>query len=150
MKRIFLFLPISLLLNCSHPGGETVGTINIVSELMQTDHEFSDFSVRNGMKAAFLKYADEEAVILRPNAYPIKGIEAIRETFASRTDTSFILSWKPLKAFHSESGELGYTYGIYTLSVQDSVKYGTYITIWKKNDGYWKFVLDTGNEGLVE
>jgi len=44
---------------------------------------------------------------------------------------------------------LGFTYGVYTLSIKDSVYKGTYVSIWKKqNDGSWKFVLDSGNEGI--
>jgi hypothetical protein len=44
---------------------------------------------------------------------------------------------------------MGYTYGIYTLIVNDSAYKGTYVTIWQKQaDGTWKFVLDTGNEGV--
>jgi ketosteroid isomerase-like protein len=33
--------------------------------------------------------------------------------------------------------------------VKDTIIYGTYISIWKKqSDGNWKFVLDSGNEGV--
>jgi ketosteroid isomerase-like protein len=32
---------------------------------------------------------------------------------------------------------------------KDTVIYGTYTSIWKKEkNGKWKFVLDTGNEGI--
>ena len=31
----------------------------------------------------------------------------------------------------------------------DSARRGTYVTIWKKQaNGRWKFVLDSGNEGV--
>jgi ketosteroid isomerase-like protein len=49
---------------------------------------------------------------------------------------------------------MGYTYGIYTVEMDSPegtvvTKEGTYATIWKKDkDGNWKFVLDTGNQGL--
>jgi len=46
---------------------------------------------------------------------------------------------------------MGYTYGIYALALNqnDSLSFGTYVSIWKKQkDGTWKFVLDSGNEGL--
>jgi ketosteroid isomerase-like protein len=32
---------------------------------------------------------------------------------------------------------------------KDTTIFGTYTSIWKKqSDGTWKFVLDTGNEGV--
>jgi ketosteroid isomerase-like protein len=71
--------------------------------------------------------------------------------FSGRTDTTFILSWKPAFEMIAESGELGYTYGYYTRTIKATgvVSRGTYVTIWKKQkDGSWKFVLDTGTEGL--
>lgn len=102
------------------------------------------------MKAAFLKYADNDAVMLRPNGYPIEGIEAIRQTLVYRNDSTFTQSWEPVKAFIAESGELGYTYGTYKRTIKENTSRGTYITIWKKHNGEWKFTFDAGNDGLGE
>jgi len=49
------------------------------------------------------------------------------------------------------SGDLGYTFGRYQRTVIDSLnnessRYGTYVSVWKKQeDGSWKFVIDAGN-----
>jgi ketosteroid isomerase-like protein len=33
--------------------------------------------------------------------------------------------------------------------LKDTVLRGTYVSVWKKQkDGKWKFMLDTGNEGI--
>ena len=51
-----------------------------------------------------------------------------------------------------QSGDIGYTYGIHTNTEKATGKItkGTYITIWQKqSDGKWKFVLDTGTQGLT-
>jgi ketosteroid isomerase-like protein len=83
----------------------------------------------------------------------VVGRKKIEEIY-SKPDTSFSLSWEPLNADISSSGDMGFTYGIYTIHMDspegDKVtKEGTYVTIWKKNKaGEWKFVLDTGNQGL--
>jgi ketosteroid isomerase-like protein len=46
------------------------------------------------------------------------------------------------------SGDLGYTYELFTVTAKDTTMQGTYVSIWKKQkDGNWKFVLDTGNPG---
>jgi ketosteroid isomerase-like protein len=121
--------------------------------LLQKDRDFSSMSVKEGMFKSFLYYIDEDGVILRNNSYPSKGKETLRERFAGKTDTAFILSWEPLFAKISESGEIGYTYGIHTNTDKSTgeITKGTYITIWQKQtDGSWKFVLDTGTQGLPE
>ena len=60
------------------------------------------------------------------------------------------LTWKPDGGEIATSGDLGFTYGIYKLEMKDTVLKGTYVSIWKKQtDGKWKFVLDSGNEGIA-
>jgi ketosteroid isomerase-like protein len=95
----------------------------------------------------------EDGVILRDNSLPSKGLKALKERFASRSDTSFVLRWEPLFEKISESGDIGYTYGIHTMleKATGRVSGGTYVTVWQKQpDGSWKFVLDTGTEGLPD
>jgi ketosteroid isomerase-like protein len=121
--------------------------------LLQADRDFSNMSVKEGMFKAFLYYIDNEGVILRNNSFPEKGKEALDKRFSGRSDTAFILSWEPLFEKISDSGELGYTYGIHTNTdkATGTITKGTYITIWKKQaDRSWKFVLDTGTQGLPE
>jgi len=123
--------------------------------LKQVDTDFSNLSIEKGMNHAFLSYADENAVLLKPNSHPIEGFEKLRERY-SKPDTSFTLIWKPLYADIAVSLELGYTYGTWELKTKDEKGtpvsyYGTYVTIWKKDkNGNWKFVLDTGNSGLEQ
>ena len=123
--------------------------------LKQVDIDFSNLSVEKGMNHAFLSYADDDAVLLKPKSYPIQGIEKIRERY-SEPDTSFTLLWTPLYADIAASLELGYTYGTWEFKSKDEKGnpvsyYGTYLTVWKKNkNGEWKFVLDTGNSGLKD
>ncbi len=121
--------------------------------LLQTDRDFSTMSVKDGMFKAFLFYIADDGVILRNNSFPAKGKENLKELFAGKSDTDFILSWEPLFAKISDSGDLGYTYGIHTNTNKTTgeIAKGTYITVWQKQiDGSWKFVLDTGTQGLTE
>ena len=117
-------------------------------ELVRVDKAFSEMSRQKGMKAAFLAYIDDRGVLLRKNSYPVIGQQA-KDLVKKMNDSSFSLTWEPSFAAVAQSGELGYTYGIYTSKLKDTAAQGTYVTIWKKQkDGSWKFVLDTGNEGL--
>lgn len=119
-------------------------------DLIRVDKEFSVSSKENGMKHAFLEYAADSAVLLQKNIMPIVGKEAIFESFQSFSDTGFVLTWEPLYADISASGDLGYTYGLFTSHTTSGnlLGRGKYVTIWKKQvDGTWKYVLDGGNEG---
>lgn len=122
-----------------------------VEDILTADRNFSLFSAEKGMKKAFMEYADDSLVLLRSNSLPIVGKNALMSSFEKFSDEGFILTWEPLSGEISKSGDMGYTYGIFTTKLKgDSiVQKGTYVSIWKKqSDGTWKFVLDTGNEGI--
>ena len=121
--------------------------------LLQTDRDFSAMSVKEGMFKAFLFYIAENGVILRNNSFPDKGKKALEKGFTGKSDTAFILRWEPLFENISESGDLGYTYGIHTNTdkLTGKISKGTYVTIWQKQpDGGWKFVLDSGTQDLPD
>lgn len=119
-------------------------------DLMDIDRKFSNYSVKHGMNAAFLKYIDRNGVLLKDNSLPIEGLKNVKELF-KEDDSDIQLSWEPQYASVASSGDLGYTYGIYDLwnKSSDTHSYGTYVSIWKRNSlGQWRFVLDSGNQGL--
>lgn len=117
--------------------------------LMEADLAFSDYSVQHGFQKAFVEFAHDSVVLLKPNQMPIVGKQSLVESYSGRTDSNLVLTWKPAKALIAESGELGYTYGFWTFVASSDTSHGTYLTIWKKNsDGQWKFIADTGNDGL--
>lgn len=119
-------------------------------EMMNADRAFSKMCQDKGMKAAFIEYLDSNGVLLRPNHLPIAGADAV-DFLIQQNDTDYTMTWEPKNGVIARSGELGYTYGIYALrpSAKDTVIYGTYVSIWKKEKGgTWKYVLDSGNEGI--
>ena len=131
----------------------SIERLTLEDELLEVDRAFSNLSKEKGMNHAFINYLAENSVLLRPNKMPLVGRDKIMESF-SRPDTSFSLTWEPLFADVAESGELGYSYGIYKVEMyapdgSPITSEGTYVSVWKKNEaGEWKFVLDTGNQGL--
>jgi ketosteroid isomerase-like protein len=154
MKSLTLLFSVQLVLIFLQTGCDRAGRQKQMAEkLLNVDRDFARLSVEKGANASFLAYIDDSCVILRPNRLPVIGREKITEMY-SNPDTSLILNWEPLFADISSSGDLGYTYGIYTLEMDSPegtivTKEGTYATIWKKDkEGNWKFVLDTGNQGL--
>lgn len=121
--------------------------------LLQTDRDFSAMSVKEGIHKAFLLYIADDGVILRNKSYPVKGKKTVEDRFTGKSDSAFILTREPLSEKVSESGDMGYTYGLNTSankSTGEIIK-GTYVTIWQKQtDGSWKFILDTGCQGLSD
>ncbi len=121
-------------------------------KMMDADRAFSKMSQEKGMKKAFLEYIDSNGVLLKPNKFPIVGADAI-DYLIQQNDSNYTLQWQPKSGNIAQSGELGYTYGLFALKPagKDTTIYGTYVSIWKKqSDGSWKFVLDSGNEGVGE
>jgi len=118
-------------------------------DILNADMEFSDMSRQSGMKKAFLEYIDNEGVLLRPDEQPMAGAAAI-DFLSLLNDTSYTLTWRPSRAEISQSGDLGFTYGIYTLTFTDTTFKGTYINVWKKrSDGVWKLILNSNNPGIA-
>jgi ketosteroid isomerase-like protein len=118
--------------------------------MMEADRTFSRMSQEKGMKNAFLEYIDSNGVLLRSNHQPIVGADAI-DFLIQQNDSSYSLEWEPQNGTVAHSGDMGYTYGIYALrpKIKDTVIYGTYVSIWKKQaNGQWKYVLDSGNVGI--
>jgi ketosteroid isomerase-like protein len=154
-KFVLAVLLIASLVSCDYfsrkkavPTGIALDKLN----MMETDRAFSKMSEEKGMKNAFLEYIDSNGVLLKPGRLPITGADAI-DYLIQQNDSAYTLQWEPRNGTVAHSGELGYTYGIYALKPKskDTIIYGTYVSIWKKQaNGQWKFVLDSGNEGIDE
>jgi ketosteroid isomerase-like protein len=145
MKKVFTFLLlIFALFSCSNKKPAVDPQV-----LIDTDIAFSDYSVKHGIHRAFIEFAHDSVAILKDKQMPIVGKQSLINSYEGKSDIGMVLSWKPSKALIAESGELGYTYGFWTFAAQNDTSLGTYLTIWKKDaDGKWKYIADTGNEGL--
>jgi ketosteroid isomerase-like protein len=122
-----------------------------VNELIESDRLFSEMASEVGYGIAFIEFAHPEAVILRKNSMPVTGINQISKLYEKADTAGVKFFWEPLSGNIAFSGDLGYTYGIYTFQKDSIINKGTYVSIWKKDsNGKWKYILDSGNEGLGE
>lgn len=146
MKKASLYLFLLLISACN----VEIKQEAMVETLLEADLAFSDMSREKGMNQAFIKFCAKEAVLLRQDAMPLKGAASIAESLSHFNDSAFTLTWKPLHAMVAKSGELGYTYGTFTMIRKETgaSSRGTYVSVWIKEDQSWKWVLDSGNEGL--
>ncbi|TSA26046.1 MAG: hypothetical protein D4R67_08765 [Bacteroidetes bacterium] len=145
MKKLLLFPLIGLMIACTSLEERQKETRK---EILSTDRAFSARSAEKGMHDAFLFYAADDLVKLQEGRFPIIGKDALARAFEGKSDSLFRLTWEPVKAEVSNSGDLGYTFGNYELYdfLRNEIYYGNYYTVWRKEkDGTWRWVLDGGN-----
>ena len=118
--------------------------------LRQLEAEFMKAAAEKG-SAGYMSYYADDAVEV-PNGAPlIQGKVNIAKGMGFLDDKNNSLTWAPVGADLSASGDLGYTYGTFEFRSKDKdgkvvVDHGKYASIWKKQkEGSWKVVLDMGN-----
>lgn len=129
---------------------------SLEKELITTDIEFSNMSLKRGSIEAFYNFISDEGLCFSDEGSPPARKETFRELMDKRKNekgsNSLQLSWKPLFAYVSSAGDLGYTLGkhtsiLFTTDDKKAIRTGYYLTIWKKQpDGTWRFVFDMGNQ----
>lgn len=149
LQHFLLVTCIFILISCDliTPPKSLVPAPADVTEILQVDKEFSTMSKHVGIKKAYLEYMSDEGILLRPDFLPISGAKAI-DYLSTLADEEYELSWVPQGGMLANSGDLGFTYGIYSLKTEDITYEGTYVNIWKKTRGRWKYVLNTSNTGI--
>jgi len=146
MRKLIIALAVFMAACSSKPDIDTEK-----KNLLAIDSTFSVLSVDKGMTVAFLRYADRNVIEMNEGSYPCIGISALARRYNGLDNSKFVMSWKPLRCEMGAAADLAYTFGDWKMHVAqpngtDSVIYGNYVTIWKKQaDGNWKFVLDGGN-----
>ena len=144
-----LIVIICVMFSCNTKKPSTNSVDNIF-QLLDTDRSFSKLSEQKGIKFALIQFIDNKGVFLRPGTFPLIGGQALHYV-SQLEDNSYMMTWEPRGGSVANSGELGYTYGVYSLKPnnKDTILYGTYVSVWKKQaDGNWKFVLESQNEGI--
>jgi ketosteroid isomerase-like protein len=121
-------------------------------DLIKTELQFSQYSLKHGMAGAFFNYIDDNGIALsasgpqKKDFYRQKMIKKPLEGWKSQ------LQWYPIFTSVSDSGDLGYNFGPYEYNItnptgKSRIFYGYFITIWKKQaNGSWKFLFDGGNQ----
>ncbi len=118
-----------------------------LSALVETERTFARTSVEKGIRASFLEFFADEAIVFQP--HPVKYKEAVKDRPAPPNPLAYTLNWEPIFSDISTAGDMGYNTGPYTLTDNTSEKrppqYGFFFSVWKKQaDGNWKVVLDVG------
>jgi ketosteroid isomerase-like protein len=120
-----------------------------VEEMLDTDSAFAAMAQSDNVPAAFAAYAAEDVHMYPDGSDHFQGRDAMIESFADWPDGA-TLEWTPVEGMAASSGDLGFTWGRYVLTLpgedgENTVKHGKYVSVWRKGDDGWKFVVDIGN-----
>jgi ketosteroid isomerase-like protein len=112
--------------------------------LLAWDRQLSEASAGGRYLRNILGAMAEDVRLYRPASPPFLGKDAAAKALSK---TSGDLSWEPMAAHVSSSGDLGYTYGIAKTENQTpggrNVAISSYMRIWiKRGAGDWKIILD--------
>lgn len=142
-KIILIFISSLVLFGCSKRNVTDKETLK--NEIVKADKEMSDLAELEGFSAALLENADENFVKLSEGSHPVIGKISFEELTKNNPGPK-TLTWEPIFTDVAESGDLGYSWGNWKFVLPDTVYYGNYFTVWKKQpDGTWKMTLDGGN-----
>ncbi|MBT8219080.1 MAG: DUF4440 domain-containing protein [Bacteroidia bacterium] len=114
-------------------------------EIVNAEHAFAKLVSEEGIHKGFTTFAADDAVLMRNNQF-IAGKSAIDTLYNGTNATN--LQWAPDFVDVSASGDLGYTYGSFTVTSVDSTgntieNRGVFHTVWQRQaDGTWKYVWD--------
>ena len=152
MNRSSVILALgSLVIACT----ATVSTRNSPSgaterSLMQADRDFAVATHARGIDGWMSFYAPD-AIRIRYRGNMVKGFEEIRKfDLPNISDTTSILNWEPTDAYVFSGGSIGSTTGTYSVvsrRAADAGKElgsGRYVTMWRRDDGRWLVIMDTG------
>jgi ketosteroid isomerase-like protein len=122
-------------------------SVDDLTQMVETEASFSRMSEEKGIREAFAAFIADDGILFRPHA--VIGKKWMHEHPLPSSNTRPLLSWQPIYAFISRSGDLGYTTGPwqYKNDIKDAKAsaFGNFMTIWKKQaEGNWRFVLDLG------
>jgi ketosteroid isomerase-like protein len=121
---------------------EDVDLEKVVGSLIAAENAYAKLASEKGFREASISVFADDAVIFAPHA--VNGKKFWREA-----KKDLLISWRPVFASISRSGELGCTTGPWesrkSRDVEKPDAFGHFVTIWQKNkDNVWKVALDVG------
>ncbi len=145
MKKMTTVLMLLIFISCQQ---KKVDTKAEQEKLMQLSRDWSQ-AASTGDIDKMLSYWSEDAVLFSSGELAIKGKKGLRDMLEGSMKTpGFRISWEPLNAEISESGDMGYLIEKTEISFTDSdgatqTQKNNAVTIWRKqSDGSWKNVVD--------
>jgi ketosteroid isomerase-like protein len=115
-----------------------VDVTNARKSLLDRDQAYA-IAATLGVAQAFRDFASPDVRLYRANNLPYLGRDASVEALAKTTGE---VKWQVIAADVSQAGDLGYTHGTYEAGNER----GSYVRIWKKENGQWRIIMDVTNQ----
>jgi ketosteroid isomerase-like protein len=126
------------------PRAKTSQQDSFEKQLRDADLAFAKATAERRLDG-WMEYFAADAAILQ-DGKTITGTQGLRAYYEPLfADKNFNLSWTPTNAEASKDGTMGYTYGDYEARRGSKTSRGMYLTIWRKEAGKWKVIMDTGS-----
>jgi ketosteroid isomerase-like protein len=107
--------------------------------VVAVEREFAADGAKRGWVAAFKTYSAPDGIVFQPD--PVNAKASLAKQPDEPADIS--LKWWPVWAGISQSGDLGFTTGPFTVAGDKG--FGHYFTVWAKQpDGAWRWIYDGG------
>jgi len=111
----------------------------ICETLLERDRNYAAAVLSRGFAKSYAAYAARAVRLYRANNLPFIGRDAAIEQLSKTTGE---VKWTPIGGDVSSAGDLGYTHGTYEAGDER----GSYVRIWKKQNGLWRIVMDVTNQ----
>jgi ketosteroid isomerase-like protein len=118
-------------------------------ELLEADRAFAADTAARGLDG-WMGWFAEDAVRLELHGALVRGRDAIREHDRElQENPDLSLRWEPTDAVLFATGDHGVTRGRYELVAEGGegervLLTGSYVTVWRRDRGGWRAILDTG------
>jgi ketosteroid isomerase-like protein len=120
------------------------------SSLLQADRDFAVATHTRGIDGWMSFYASD-AIRIRYRANMVKGYDAVRKfDLPNISDTTITLNWEPTDSYVFRDGAIGSTTGSYSIvsrrsaDIGNVLQRGRYVTMWRREQGRWLVIMDTG------
>jgi hypothetical protein len=122
------------------------GPAAVAREIVATELAFEKRAEAAGPGQAMREFMDKTDGLSFGAGDPVRGAEAIYKAQGGAHGGA--LSWFPREVFAAEGGDMGVTWGQFRFVPpipKPPVVTGRYVTVWRKEGGVWKGIVDIGN-----
>jgi ketosteroid isomerase-like protein len=120
--------------------------IDTAAHILELEYMISKL-LATGDVDQMMKYMADDVKLLNPGAELLVGNHYEKEALEAARDTEGLeMSFEPMGAEISSSGDMAFAYGEISMKFPDgNQQTEKYVTVWRKNDGNWKVVLQARN-----
>jgi len=117
-----------------------------VAEILAADRAFAQAAQANGVPAAFAAFASHDGRVFQPGRPVATGRQAIAEAYADWEEGAS-LQWTPSGADISARGDMGFSWGQWTLTQTGAeTRRGNYMSVWRRDaEGAWRYLANIAN-----